>query len=192
MRFVDEYRDAEKARALATKIAALCEPGRHYKFMEVCGGHTHTIYKHGLEDYLPESIELVHGPGCPVCVIPMGRVDDAIALAEQPGVIFTTFGDMMRVPGSKGNLIEAKARGADVRFVYSPLDALKVALDNPDRHVVFFAVGFETTAPSTAVTLVRARALGVQNFSVFCNHVTIGPPLTAILDSPDLALDGFL
>ena len=163
-----------------------------FKFMEVCGGHTHTIYRHGIEHLLPEAVELVHGPGCPVCVIPMGRVDDAMWLAEQPGVIFTTFGDMMRVPGSKGNLIEAKARGADVRFVYSPLDALKVALDNPDRHVVFFAVGFETTAPSTAVTLVRARALGVRNFSVFCNHVTIVPPIKAILESPDLRLSGFL
>ena len=166
--------------------------GDHFKFMEVCGGHTHTIYRHGIEHLLPETVELVHGPGCPVCVIPMGRVDDAMWLAEQPDVIFTTFGDMMRVPGSKGNLIEAKARGADVRFVYSPLDALKVAVDNPDKHVVFFAVGFETTAPSTAVTLVRARALGVKNFSVYCNHVTIVPPIKAILESPDLRLSGFL
>ncbi len=158
--------------------------------MEVCGGHTHTIYRHGIEHLLPESVELVHGPGCPVCVIPMGRVDDAMWLAEQPDVIFTSFGDMMRVPGSNGNLLEAKARGADVRFVYSPLDALKVAVDNPDKHVVFFAVGFETTAPSTAVTLVRARALGVRNFSVFCNHVTIVPPIKAILESPDLRLRG--
>ncbi|MDQ3462372.1 MAG: hydrogenase formation protein HypD, partial [Actinomycetota bacterium] len=163
-----------------------------FKFMEVCGGHTHTIYKHGLEDYLPETITLVHGPGCPVCVIPMGRVDDAIALAEEPGVIFTSFGDMMRVPGSKGNLLEAKARGADVRMVYSPLDALRIAQANPDRQVVFFAIGFETTAPSTAVTLIKARAAGVTNFSVFSNHVTIVPPLKAILDSPDLRLDGFI
>ena len=160
MRFVDEFRDPAAARALVKSITELAGTD-HFKFMEVCGGHTHTIYRHGIEHLLPEAVELVHGPGCPVCVIPMGRVDDAMWLAEQPGVIFTTFGDMMRVPGSKGNLIEAKARGADVRFVYSPLDALKVAVDNPDRHVVFFAVGFETTAPSTAVTLVRARALGV-------------------------------
>src|SRR3569833_648014 len=125
MRFVDEYRDADKARALAASVAALCDPGREYKFMEVCGGHTHTIYKHGLEDYLPENVTLVHGPGCPVCVLPMGRVDDAIAIARYPNVIFTTFGDMMRVPGSKGSLLDAKADGADVRFVYSPLDALK-------------------------------------------------------------------
>jgi hydrogenase expression/formation protein HypD len=191
MKFVDEFRDPAAARALVKAITELAA-GDEFKFMEVCGGHTHTIYRHGIEHLLPESIELVHGPGCPVCVIPMGRVDDAMWLAEQPGVIFTTFGDMMRVPGSNGNLIEAKARGADVRFVYSPLDALKIARDNPDRHVVFFAVGFETTAPSTAVTLVRARALGVKNFSVFCNHVTIVPPIKAILESPDLRLSGFL
>src|SRR6202048_2913686 len=191
MRFVDEFRDPAAARALVKSITELAT-GDHFKFMEVCGGHTHTIYRHGIEHLLPESVELVHGPGCPVCVIPMGRVDDAMWLAEQPGIIFTTFGDMMRVPGSKGNLIEAKARGADVRFVYSPLDALKVAVDNPDRHVVFFAVGFETTAPSTAVTLVRARALGVRNFSVFRNHVPIVPPIKAILESPDLRLSGFL
>lgn len=191
MKFVDEFRDPAAARALVRSITELASSDG-FKFMEVCGGHTHTIYRHGIEHLLPETVELVHGPGCPVCVIPMGRVDDAMWLAEQPDVIFTTFGDMMRVPGSRGNLIEAKARGADVRFVYSPLDALKVALDNPDRHVVFFAVGFETTAPSTAVTLVRARAHRVQNFSVYCNHVTIVPPIKAILESPDLRLSGFL
>src|SRR6185503_12187567 len=130
--------------------------------------------------------------GCPVCVIPMGRVDDAMWLAEQPDVIFTCFGDMMRVPGSNGSLLDAKARGADVRFVYSPLDALKLAQKRPEKQVVFFALGFETTAPSTAVTLVRARELGLPNFSVFCNHVTIVPPIKAILESPDLRLDGFL
>ena len=160
--------------------------------MEVCGGHTHTIYRHGIEHVLPSNVELVHGPGCPVCVIPMGRIDDAIAVAETPNVIFTSFGDMMRVPGGNGTLLEAKARGADVRFVYSPLDALKVAVDNPDRDVVFFAVGFETTAPSTAVTLLKARDDEVMNFSVFSNHVTIVPPIKAILESPDLRLDGFL
>jgi hydrogenase expression/formation protein HypD len=184
MRFVDEYRDAEKARALAAKIAALCEPGRHYKFMEVCGGHTHTIYKHGLEDYLPESISLVHGPGCPVCVIPMGRVDDAIALAEQPDVIMTSFGDMMRVPGGRGSFFDSSAAGTDIRMVYSPLDALKIARRNPDKHVVFMAIGFETTAPSTAMTVLRAAAEGIENFSIFCNHVTIIPAIKAILDSP--------
>jgi len=191
MRFIDEFRDPDAARALGAAITELAGDER-FKFMEVCGGHTHTIYRHGLEHVLPENVELVHGPGCPVCVIPMGRVDDALWLAEQPGVIFTTFGDMMRVPGSRGNLMEAKARGADVRFVYSPLDALRIAVDNPDKQVVFFAVGFETTAPSTAVTLVRARQLGLENFSVFCNHVTIVPPIKAILDSPDLRLSGFI
>ncbi|HZD66376.1 MAG TPA: hydrogenase formation protein HypD [Acidimicrobiales bacterium] len=192
MRFVDEYRDASTARAVATQIAALCEPGRRYKFMEVCGGHTHTIYKHGLEDYLPETVSLVHGPGCPVCVIPMGRVDDAIAIARRPEVIMTSFGDMMRVPGGNGSFLDAKAAGADIRMVYSPLDALAVARANPDREVVFLGIGFETTAPSTAMTVLRAEAEGVANFSVFCNHVTIIPAIKAILDSPDLRLDGFL
>jgi len=197
MKFVDEYRDPAAARVAVAQIEALAGPmtarsGQHLKFMEVCGGHTHTIYKHGIENLLPESVELVHGPGCPVCVIPMGRVDDAIAVAETPNVIFTSFGDMMRVPGGNGNLLEAKARGADVRMVYSPLDALRIAEANPDRQVVFFAVGFETTAPSTAVTLLKAKERGVTNFSVFCNHVTIVPPLKAILESPDLRLDGFL
>jgi hydrogenase expression/formation protein HypD len=191
MKFVDEFRDPAAARAVVNSIKDLAGTDE-YKFMEVCGGHTHTIYRHGIEHILPRNIELVHGPGCPVCVIPMGRVDDAMWLAEKPNVIFTSFGDMMRVPGSKGSLLEAKARGADVRFVYSPLDALRVATENPDTQVVFFAVGFETTAPSTAVTLVRARQLGVTNFSVFCNHVTIVPPIKAILDSPDLRLSGFL
>ncbi len=192
MKFVDEFRDSGKARALAVRIAALCEPGRQYKLMEVCGGHTHTIYKHGLQDYLPEQVTLVHGPGCPVCVIPMGRVDDAMAIASQPGVILTSFGDMMRVPGSDGSFFDAKARGSDIRMVYSPLDALKIARQNPDKHVVFMAIGFETTAPSTAMTVLRAAAEGLPNFSVFCNHVTIIPAIKAILDSPDLRLDGFI
>ncbi|GIG87979.1 hydrogenase formation protein HypD [Plantactinospora endophytica] len=192
MRFVDEYRDAGRARALAGQIAARCRPGREYKFMEVCGGHTHTIYKHGLEDYLPENVTLVHGPGCPVCVIPMGRVDDAIHIAEQPDVIMTSFGDMMRVPGGQSSFLDAKAAGADIRMVYSPLDALKIARQNPHRRVVFMAIGFETTAPSTAMTVLRAAEQGVDNFSVFCNHVTIIPAIKAILDSPDLRLDGFL
>ena len=192
MRFVDEYRSGDVARRLAAAIEDLVEPGRTYKFMEVCGGHTHTIYKHGIEDLLPPGIELVHGPGCPVCVIPMGRQDEAIAIASSPGVIFTTFGDMMRVPASRGSLLDAKARGADVRMVYSPLDALRVAREHPDREVVFFAIGFETTAPSTALTLLRARDEQVANFSVFANHVTIIPAIKAILDSPDLRLDGFI
>ena len=192
MRFVDEFRSGEVAARLAEQIAELVEPGRHYKLMEVCGGHTHAIYKHGVEDLLPDEIELVHGPGCPVCVIPMGRQDDAIAIAERPEVIFTTFGDMLRVPSSNGSLLDAKARGADVRMVYSPLDALKLARENPDREVAFFAIGFETTTPSTALTLQRAQAEGIRNFFVFCNHVTIIPAIRAILDSPDLRLDGFI
>jgi hydrogenase expression/formation protein HypD len=192
MRFVDEYRDAELGRALAGEIVATVEPGREYKLMEVCGGHTHTIYKYGVDDLLPANVELVHGPGCPVCVIPMGRVDDAIAVAQEPSVIFTCFGDMLRVPGGSGTLLEAKAQGADVRMVYSPLDALRIARDNPEREVVFFAVGFETTAPSTALTLKRAKTEGIRNFSCFCNHVTIVPPLRALLESPDLRLDGFI
>ena len=191
MKFVDEYRDPAAARVLLKVINDLAG-GDEFKFMEVCGGHTHTIYRHGIEHILPEGVELIHGPGCPVCVIPMGRVDDAIAVAEHPNVIFTSFGDMMRVPGSKGTLLEAKARGADVRFVYSPLDALRIAVENPTKDVVFFAVGFETTAPSTAVTVLRAKEMGVRNFRVFSNHVTIVPPLKAILESPDLRLDGFL
>ena len=192
MRFVSEYRDRAKATALAGAIASLCEPGRHYKLMEVCGGHTHTIYKHGLEHYLPPAVELVHGPGCPVCVIPMGRVADAISIARQPGVTMACFGDMLRVPGKKSSLMDAKAEGADIRVVYSPMDALKLAIDEPDRRVVFMAIGFETTAPSTAVTLMRASASAVPNFSVFCNHVTIIPPLKAILDAEDVDIDGFV
>lgn len=191
MKYVDEYRDAELAGRITREIATL-SAGRTLKLMEVCGGHTHTIYKHGIEDVLPATIDLVHGPGCPVCVLPMGRIDDAIAIARTDNVIFTTFGDMMRVPGSHGSLLDARADGADVRFVYSPLDAYKLACQNPDRQVVFFAIGFETTAPSTAVTLLRAQAERRENFSVFCNHVTIVPAIKAILDSPDLRLDGFI
>ena len=191
MKYIDEYRDANLAERISTEIKHLSAE-QPLKLMEVCGGHTHTIYKHGIEDVLPSNIDLVHGPGCPVCVLPMGRIDDAIAIACTDGVIFTTFGDMMRVPGSKGSLLDAKANGADVRFVYSPLDAYKLARQNPDRQVVFFAIGFETTAPSTAVTLLRAQAEGIENFSVFCNHVTIIPAMKAILDSPDLRLDGFI
>jgi hydrogenase expression/formation protein HypD len=190
MKFIDEYRQSDLARMLTEKIAALTsEP---LKIMEVCGGHTHAIFKYGIEDLLPPNIEMIHGPGCPVCVIPLGRVDDSISIAMQPGVIFTTFGDMMRVPGSKTNLLDAKAQGADVRMVYSPLDALKIAKQNPQKHVVFLALGFETTAPSTAMTILQAAKDHVENFSVFCNHITIVPALKAMLDSPDLKLNGFL
>jgi len=190
VKFIDEYRQHDLARILADKIAGLTD--RPLKIMEVCGGHTHTIFKYGIEDMLPPNVEMIHGPGCPVCVIPLGRVDDAISIAKQPGVIFTTFGDAMRVPGSKTSLLDAKAGGADVRMVYSPLDALKIAKKNPDRHVVFFALGFETTSPSTAMTILQAAKEGAENFSVFCNHIMIVPALKALLDSPDLQLDGFL
>jgi hydrogenase expression/formation protein HypD len=192
LKFVEEFRDPRLGRVLAGRILAAVEPGRHYKVMEVCGGHTHAIYRYGIDDLLPENVELVHGPGCPVCVIPMGRVDDAIAISREPGVIFTCFGDMMRVPGSEATLLDARAAGADVRTVYSPLDALRIARENPEREVVFLAVGFETTAPSTALTLRRAREEGIDNFSCVCNHVTILPPLKALLDSPGFELDGFI
>jgi hydrogenase expression/formation protein HypD len=190
VRYIDEYRKSDLARRLAEQIARLSS--RQLKLMEVCGGHTHTIFKYGIEDLLPENIEMIHGPGCPVCVIPLGRVDDSISLALGREVIFTSFGDMMRVPGSKTNLLEAKAAGADVRMVYSPLDALKIAKKNPAREVVFLALGFETTAPSTAMTVLQADREGVENFSVFCNHIMIVPALKAMLDSPELKLDGFV
>ena len=171
MKFVDEFRDADLGRVLANEILLAVEPGRHYKIMEVCGGHTHSIYKYGVDDLLPANVELVHGPGCPVCVIPMGRVDDGIALAHEPGVIFTCFGDMMRVPGSDGTLLDAKAGGADVRMVYSPLDALRIARENPDRDVVFFAIGFETTAPSALASSSVPSEPGTRSMSP--KHVKI-------------------
>jgi len=190
MKFIDEYRQGDIAAKVAGQIAALTD--RPLKLMEVCGGHTHSIFKYGIEDLLPPNIEMIHGPGCPVCVIPLGRVDDAMSIAQTPGVIFTTFGDAMRVPGSRTSLLGAKAAGADVRMVYSPLDALKLARRSPDRIVVFFALGFETTAPSTAMTLMQAKKDQVTNFRVFCNHIMIVPALKALLDSPDLQLDGFV
>jgi hydrogenase expression/formation protein HypD len=197
MKFVDEYRDPAKANILLKEIEQLVEQieitrRRPLQIMEVCGGHTHSIFRYGLKQMLPSQVEFVHGPGCPVCVLPMGRVDDCIALAERPEVIFTTFGDAMRVPGSKKSLLQAKAQGADVRMVYSPLDALKLAKENPQREVIFFGLGFETTMPSTALTVLEARKQGIRNFSLFCNHITIIPTIKAILDSPDLQLDGFL
>ncbi|MDH3681909.1 MAG: hydrogenase formation protein HypD [Acidimicrobiia bacterium] len=192
MKYIDEYRDPQAARRLLAEIAVLAESQPRRKLMEVCGGHTHAIYRHGIEALLPENVELIHGPGCPVCVIPMGRVDDAIAVAGTDGVTMCCFGDMIRVPGGGSSLLEAKALGADLRVVYSPLDALALAEREPGRQVVFLAVGFETTAPSTAITVLQAREREVENFSVFCNHVTIVPPLKAILDSPGLDLDGFL
>jgi hydrogenase expression/formation protein HypD len=192
MKFVDEFRQPELIAQTAAEIRRLADPGRHYRIMEVCGGHTHAIYRFGLKDLLPENIELVHGPGCPVCVLPMGRIDDGLSIAAQPNVIFAAFGDMMRVPGTNGSPLEYKARGLDIRIVYSPSDALKLARLNPDKHVMFFAIGFETTAPSTALTLMRAKAEGVHNFSVFCNHVTIIPAIRAILDSPGMRIDAFI
>jgi len=192
MKYVDEFRKPELITKAAEEIRRLADSPRHYRLMEVCGGHTHAIYRFGLKDVLPANIELIHGPGCPVCVLPMGRIDDGLSIAAQHGVIFAAFGDMMRVPGTQGSPLEHKARGMDVRIVYSPSDAIKLAKTNPDRHVIFFAIGFETTAPSTALTLLRAKAEGLRNFSVFCNHVTIIPAIRAILDSPDMRLDGFI
>jgi len=192
MKFVDEFREPAVISKATAEIRRLADPGRTYRFMEVCGGHTHAIYRFGLKDLLPANIDLVHGPGCPVCVLPMGRIDDGLSIAKNADVIFTAFGDMMRVPGRNGSPLEHKARGMDVRIVYSPSDALKIARNNPAKHVVFFAIGFETTAPSTALTLMRAKAEGLRNFSVFCNHVTIIPAIRAILDSPDMRIDAFI
>jgi hydrogenase expression/formation protein HypD len=192
MKFVDEFREPGVIGKAVEEIRRLADPARHYRFMEVCGGHTHAIYRFGLKDLLPANIELVHGPGCPVCVLPMGRIDDGLSIAQNPDVIFAAFGDMMRVPGTQGSPLEHKARGMDIRIVYSPSDALKLARNNPEKHVMFFAIGFETTAPSTALTLMRAQASGIRNFSVFCNHVTIIPAIRAILDSPDMRLDAFI
>ena len=197
MQYVDEFRDPGKASSLLRAIEDLTKTLTARRdlplhIMEVCGGHTHSIFRYGISNMLPPEIEFVHGPGCPVCVLPMGRVDDCVAIAETQGVIFTTFGDAMRVPGSKKSLLQAKADGADVRMVYSPLDALALARANPDREVVFFGLGFETTMPSTAFTVLQAELEGLTNFSLFCNHITIIPTIKAILDSPDLHLDGFL
>lgn len=184
MRYADEYRDGRTARALSETLSAEVRSGRHYNIMEFCGGHTHTIARHGIEDLLPPNIRMIHGPGCPVCVLPTGRIDMAIALAREPGVILCTYGDVLRVPGSgRGSLMGARAMGADVRMVYSVLDALKTAQDNPDRVVVFFAIGFETTTPPTAAALKQAK--GLDNFTVFCNHVLTPPAIHAILGEPD-------
>ncbi|MEJ2316669.1 MAG: hydrogenase formation protein HypD [Gammaproteobacteria bacterium] len=197
MKFVDEFRDNEKAQTLKREIHMLAgRIGRTREkpllLMEFCGGHTHAIFRYGIEQMLPDSIEMVHGPGCPVCVLPMGRVDDCVALAERPGVIFATFGDAMRVPGSRKSLLQAKAAGADIRMVYSPLDALSLARKNPGHEVIFFGLGFETTMPSTALTVLQAKKEGIRNFSLFCNHITTVPTIKAILDSPDMKIDGFL
>ncbi len=197
MKYVSEFRDRQTAQALVKEINRLSSlvertAEQPLKLMEICGGHTHSIFKYGIEAALPDTIELIHGPGCPVCVMPRGRLDDAIALAQQPEVIFTTFGDTMRVPGSKKSLLQAKAEGADIRMVYSPLDALPIAKENPNKKVVFFGIGFETTAPSTALTILQAEAKRIDNFSIFANHVLVVPALEALLNNPDLQLDGFV
>jgi hydrogenase expression/formation protein HypD len=196
---IDEYRDGTLAKGLAQRISAEVERDRDYRLMEFCGGHTHAISRYGVEELLPPNIRLIHGPGCPVCVLPVGRIDNAVALARTPGVVLATYADMMRVPGSNGfSLIKAKAAGADVRMVYSTADALRIAQDNLDRQVVFFAIGFETTAPSTALVIKQAEALNMENFSVFCNHVLTPPAIAAILEAPDLRevdaveVDGFI
>lgn len=190
MKFVDEYRDAEAAGRLASAIGRLVS--RPWTLMEVCGGQTHTILKSGLEQLLPPEITLVHGPGCPVCVTPLTLIDKAIAIASRPVVIFCSFGDMLRVPGSKGSLFDAKAAGADVRIVYSPLDAVNLARANPAREVVFFAVGFETTAPANAMAVFEAARAGVANFSILVAHVLVPPAIRAILASPDCRVQAFL
>ena len=158
MKYLDEFRNPQLIAKAVDEICRLADPQRQYRLMEVCGGHTHAIYRFGLKDLLPANIELIHGPGCPVCVLPMGRIDDGLAIAAQPDVIFAAFGDMMRVPGTHGSPLEHKARGMNVRVIYSPSDAIKLAQSNPGKHVMFFAIGFETTAPSTALTLLRAKA----------------------------------
>ncbi|MDQ8155713.1 MAG: hydrogenase formation protein HypD [Gemmatimonadota bacterium] len=190
MKYLTEYRDADVARGLIAAIRAAAT--RPWTLMEVCGGQTHTIIRQGLDQLLDGAVEMIHGPGCPVCVTPLEQIDKALALAARPDVIFTSFGDMLRVPGSACDLLRVRAAGGQVRVVYSPLDALELAIANPDREVVFFAVGFETTAPANAMAVWRARALEVRNFSLLVSHVTVPPAMTAILDSPDNRVQGFL
>ena len=190
MRYIDEYRDPDAARDMAASIRRLVT--RPWTLMEVCGGQTHTILKSGLQDLLPPQITLVHGPGCPVCVTPLEKIDKAVALAARPKVLFCPFGDMLRVPGSAKSLFEAKAEGADVRIVYSPLDAVQLARANPGREVVFFAVGFETTAPANAMAVMQAAREGIRNFSILSAHVLAPPAIRAILDSPNCRVQAFL
>ena len=199
MKYVDEFRDGKLARVLADRIAQAVELGRKYRFMEFCGGHTHAISRYGVTDLLPASIEMVHGPGCPVCVLPIGRIDNAIALALEHGAILCTYADTMRVPASeRSSLTKAKAAGADIRMVYSAADALRIARENPAREVVFFAIGFETTTPPTAIAILAADRAGLANFSVFCNHVLTPAAIANILESPQVRdigtvpLDGFV
>jgi hydrogenase expression/formation protein HypD len=190
MKFLDEYRDGAAAQQLASAIARTVT--RPWVLMEVCGGQTHTIVKYGLDNLLPGGVELVHGPGCPVCVTPLETIDRAHAIAGQPGVIFCSFGDMLRVPGSRGDLLQLKSQGADVRIVYSPLDAVNLAAAQPQRQVVFFAIGFETTAPPNAMAVWLARKRRLTNFSLLVSHVLVPPMLTALLEAPDNRVQGFL
>jgi hydrogenase expression/formation protein HypD len=199
MKYVDEYRDGAVARDMAAAIAAAVESDRSYAFMEFCGGHTHAISRYGIEDLLPPAVRLIHGPGCPVCVLPVGRIDDAIRLTRQPNVTLCTYADLMRVPASGGgSLMKAKAAGADIRMIYSSLDAVRIAEAEPDRQVVFFAIGFETTTPPTAIALRTAIDKGLMNFSIFCNHVLTPVAMRAILDTDPLpgeapiAIEGFV
>ncbi|MEA1672083.1 hydrogenase formation protein HypD [Nitrospirillum sp. BR 11163] len=199
MKYIDEFRDRDLARTLAAAIAAAADPARDYNFMEFCGGHTHAIFRYGVQDLVPANVRFVHGPGCPVCILPARRLDDAIELAERHGVILCSYGDMLRVPGTgRRSLLKAKADGADIRMVYSTLDALDIARANPGREVVFLGIGFETTTPPSAVAIVQAEAEGLGNFSVFCNHVLTPPAIRHILEAPEIdpgqaaRLDGFL
>jgi hydrogenase expression/formation protein HypD len=190
VKYLDEYRDGAKAREYALQIARVTT--RPWAIMEVCGGQTHAIVKFGIDELLPKSITLIHGPGCPVCVTPLEFIDKAIEIASRPGTIFCSFGDMLRVPGSRTDLLSVKAGGGDVRIVYSPLDAVKIAAQNPAKEVVFFAVGFETTAPATAMAAYQASEQGVKNFSLLVTHVLVPPAMEALLSSPECRVRGFL
>jgi hydrogenase expression/formation protein HypD len=190
MKYVSEYRDADLVRKTTREIRRIVT--KPWVIMEICGGQTHAIVRHGLDQLLPDEIELVHGPGCPVCVTPLELIDKALAIASQPNVIFTSFGDMLRVPGSGRDLFSVRAMGGDVRVVYSPLDAVKIAQQNPDKEVVFFAIGFETTAPANAMSVLQAQKLGLTNYSVLVSHVRVPPAMHAILGSPHNRVQGFL
>jgi hydrogenase expression/formation protein HypD len=190
MKHLEEYRDAALVHGLVDEISRTIT--RPWTIMEICGGQTHAIMRYGLDQLLPEKLELVHGPGCPVCVTPLEQIDQALAIASQPDVIFTSYGDMLRVPGSNDDLFSIRARGGDVRVVYSPLDAVKMAQHNPDKQVVFFAIGFETTAPANAMSVLQAQALGLENFSILVSHVRVPPAMHAILSSPNNRVQGFL
>ena len=190
MKYLDEYRDGERAQQLAREIHRVTT--RPWNIMEVCGGQTHAIVKFGIDELLPKPITLIHGPGCPVCVTPLEMIDKALEIAARPNVIFTSFGDMLRVPGSTTDLLTVKARGGDVRIVYSPLDAVKLAEQNPDREVVFFGVGFETTAPATAMAVFQAAQKELKNFSMLISHVLVPPAIEALMSSPNCQVQGFL